>query len=483
MKEQLKDIYENIDNNFERYIEELRNYFRVPGNSYTGEAIEEAAEATAKYIRDIGGEAKLVPLKGGFPVVYGKLKSKNPKAKTLLYYSHYDVVGVTPELWTVPPFAAEIVDAEKINLPAQIGKVIVARGANDKKGLDMAFALALGAIREVAGDVPVNVIFAIEGEEEIYSPNFKQFVDEYYDELNEADACYAPGSYRQSQLGVLVIHPGYNGLMEFYLEIESGAWGGTIDGRSLMSADGAFVDQPMLRLIHAITTMLSPDGKVLIEGFYDNWVPPTPEERREIEKSKELLSETTIAQFLPRLASVKRFKGGLPVEDLFEDCLVVPHIFCLGITSGLSKRSLSSYEELVPMKAQAKLQCRFGPDLSSEEILQKIRRHLYKCGFPEINVRCSTHRTEWSRSPVSEDIVQALVKMAEIHGVEYVIWPSSIGTCGLYLFNRPPLSKPVVCGALGHGGRQHVQDEYITVEGFRDQIKGTVTFLHEYASI
>ncbi len=59
--------------------------------------MEETAEATAETIRAIGAEAKVIPLKDGYPVVYGKLMSKNPKAKTLLFYCFYDVVPVTPE--------------------------------------------------------------------------------------------------------------------------------------------------------------------------------------------------------------------------------------------------------------------------------------------------------------------------------------------------------------------------------------------------
>ena len=468
MKNNLKGVYEYIDENFERYIEEIRDYLRTTGVSYTGEGIEETAEATAQHIRAIGGEAKLVPIKGGYPVVYGKLRSANPKAKTILYYSHYDVVQVTPEEWTFPPFAAEIVNAEEIELPAEMGKVIVARAAHDKKGPILGVILALGAIKEVLGDVPVNVIFLIEGEEEIASPNLRKFVDEYYEELRKADAWYDCGSFRQFPSGLLVIHPGTAGGMIVDLEIKGGAWGGTTDGRGLWSAYVSFVDQPLLRLVHAISTMINRDGEVLIEGFYDNWIPPTPEERVEIEKTKELIGETTIMR---DLANVERFKGGLPAEEFLEDYLTAPHIVPVGISSG--------YKEDIPMKATARLYCRFVPNLSSEEILQKIRRHLYKYGFPEIEAHTTRH-VEWSRSPISEDIVRALVRMAEIHGIKYVIWPTpAFGP--VHLFTRSPLNLPMVYGGLGHGGHFHAADEYITVEGVRDHMKGIVTFLHEYA--
>jgi len=319
----------------------------------------------------------------------------------------------------------------------------------------------------------VNVIFVLEGEEEIYSPHLKQFVDEYYEELNEADAVYSPGSYRQLPSGLLIIHPGYNGFVELELEVKGGAWGGTTDQRAVWSGYAPFVDPPLLRLQHAMTTMFGPDGKVLVDGFYDNWAPPTPEERRELEKSKERLGDSTILQ---DLASVKRFRGGRSVEELFEECITVPQLFPVGVQSGYIPLSY------IPMEAKAKLQCRFGPNLSSEEILQKIRGHLDNHGFPEIEIHC-TNRFEWARSSISEDVVRALIRMAEIHGVDYVVWPTSPAVLSLDLFNRSPLNKPIVCGALGHGGRLHIANEYITVEGIREQMKGTVTFLHEYANI
>jgi len=469
-----KAVYEHIDKNFDKYIEEERKYLRVKCISATGEGMQEGAEATAKTIRAIGAEAKIVPLEGGHPAVYGKIKSKNPKAKTLMVYSFYDVVPIEhPEMWKFPPFAAEMVDAEKIGAPTEMGKVIVARGAHDKKGVHLPFIMTVGAIKEVTGDIPVNVLFVIEGEEEIYTPNLKQFVDKYYDELNKADAIWSPGSYRQLPSGLLIIHPGYNGFMQLDLTVEGGAWGGATGGRTPWSGYVSFLDQPMLRLVQALNTMFDSDGKVLVEGFYDNWLAPTPEQRRDIEKCKERFGDTSI---MDDLSSVKRFKGGLPPEELLEDFLTAPHIIPIGINSGYITLSY------IPAKATARLHVRFCPNMTSEEILQKVRKHLYTRGFPEIEVHC-TKRTETGRGPASADVVQAVVRMAEIHGVDYVIWPSSPATCGIHFFAGAPLYKPVVCGSLGHGSRFHAPNEYITVEGMRDQMKGLVTFLHEYANM
>ena len=472
-----KDIYEYIDKNFDKYIEEERNYLKIRSISFSGEGIKNGAEATAKYIKAIGGEVEIVPSKvRKHPVVYGKLKSKNPKAKTLIFYSWYDVVDVIPEEWTFPPFAAEIVDAEKVRLPAEFGKVIVARGAIDKKGSTLPIILTLGAIKEVTGDVPVNVIFVLEGEEEIMSPSLRPFVGDHYDELNMADAVWSPGSFQQFPSGLLVIHGGYNGFVQLNLEIKGGMWGGTTDQRKVWSGYNIWPDQPLLRLMHAISTMISRDGRALIEGFDENWMPPTPKEREQLERSKAQFDKTTIRD---DLTAVNRFLGGRSGQEIFEEYLTeysYPQIIPIKINSPHMDLSF------IPMEAKARLDCRFGTNTTTEECLQKVRKHLYKCGFPEIEVS-ATDRHEPSRTPISADVVQALVKTAEIHGVEWAFWPSSPGTSPLYLFSRPPLNKPIVCGSLGHGGRFHAPDEYYTVEGIRNKMKGTITFLHEYANM
>jgi len=473
-----KTIYEYIDKNFDKYIEEERKYLKIKCVSSSGEGIQNGAEATANYIKSIGGEAQIVPSKVGMhPVVYGKIKSKNPKAKTLIFYSWYDVVDVIPEEWTFPPFAAEIVNAEKVRLPAELGKVVVARGALDKKGSTLPIILALGAIREVTGDFPVNMFLVIEGEEEIWSPSLRPFVEDYYDELNTADAVWSPGSFQEFASGLLVMHGGYNGFVELNLEVKGGKWGGTTDQRKVWSGYNIWLDQPLSRLVHAISTIVSRDGRVLIEGFDENWMPPSPEERKELERSKAQFDKTTIRD---DLAAVNSFLGGRSGQEIYAEEYLTeysyPQIIPIEINSPHMDLSF------IPMEAKARLDCRFGPNITSEECLQKVRKHLFKCGFPEIEVSAGS-RHETSRTPLSADIIQAMVRTAEAHAVDWALWPSSCGFSAIHLFARSPIHKPAICASLGHGGRFHAPDEYYTIEGIRRKMKGVATFLHIYASM
>jgi acetylornithine deacetylase/succinyl-diaminopimelate desuccinylase-like protein len=473
LSEELKDIYKYIDKHFDEYVKETRKYLGVLGGPIIGYGTEESANMTLKYLEDIGAEdAQLYQSKKMVaPVVYGKLKSKNPKAKTVLLYSHYDVTVYDEKEWTVPPSSAEIVDAERIKLPPELGKVIVARGAHDKKAPVLGFILSLKAIREVRGDVPVNVIFALEGEEEIMSPNFKDFVDRFMNELKRADCAYSFGSYRQLPSGLLIIHPGYKGLTELELSVRGGDWGGRIDGKDLWSGMVAFADQPLARLVNAIGTMVDKNGRVLIEGFYDKYRPPTPEEKRDLEKVRKYFDEKSWLADL----NIKRFRDvGKPPVELFIDYIVGTQVALTGLQSGTG--------DTLPQKAKAQLHFRFGPNYRRTDFLEFVKKHLAKNGFPEIEVN-QIRGNDWSRSTIDQGIGPAVVKTAKLFGVEYVIWPTSPATDAFYLLNQEPLKLAECCGSLGKGGRFHLADEYVTVEGIRDNIKGFVTTLFEYAKL
>lgn len=124
--------YERVHRFIERheaeYVEEVRRYLRLPGFSDTGEGIRESAEATLSYLKRIAADARLVETPGN-PVVYGTLRSKRPDAKTLIVYGLYDQTPLIRDEWDVDPLAAEIVEAERIGLDPELGKVICNRAA------------------------------------------------------------------------------------------------------------------------------------------------------------------------------------------------------------------------------------------------------------------------------------------------------------------------------------------------------------------
>jgi acetylornithine deacetylase/succinyl-diaminopimelate desuccinylase-like protein len=470
----LNKIYEYVDRKLDEYVEEVRRYLRQPGISHSGEGIKESAEMTLGYIKDLRPqEAKLVPLKHGHPVVYGKLRSRNSQAKTLIFYEKYDMTAVL-EGWSYPPFAATVVNGEEIGLPPSMGKVIISQGSHDKRAPDLAFILAQKVMLEVTGDVPVNIIFCIEGTEQNGSLGFDEFLGQYADELKIADAVWSPGTYRQDHSGRLNIHRGYKGNIFLELEVKGGNWGGRTDGRDLTSVHFALVNSPLSRLIQALNTLFDQDDRILVEGFYDDVRPPTSEEEDDLRK----LLETVDEEKLKRELCVKKFKKG-SFEDLFKNFILGPLITIDGIISGYTGSGIST---TLPMKAIAKIDVRLVPNMEIDSTVSKIQRHLANRGFKEVEVR-KLAGNPWCRSPRKAGICQALTRAAELMGVEYIVWPTTPAAMGVGHFNRPPFNLPVAFGMMGQGGGFHCPNEYVTVKGIADSIKYAVTFLYEFAKI
>jgi acetylornithine deacetylase/succinyl-diaminopimelate desuccinylase-like protein len=416
-------------------------------------------------------------------VVFGKIKSKNPKAKTLLCYTHYDTTSIIkPEDWVVPPHNAEIVDAERLNLPRELGKVIVARGVADKKGSFMAFLMALRAMLDITGDIPLNIIFAIEGEEELLSPKLHLFKEAYFDELKEADASWAAGSYQLDLRGRLGIQCGYKGAISIELVCKGGNWGGRTDGRDLWAGDCAMVDAPLLHLIHALASILGKNNNVLVEGFFDDVRKLTAEEKKHLKKIRESFDPA----IHKRRYFIKNFKPGDPAK-LFKNYIMGSFINVDGIVSGYTGPGIHTY---LPQTAVAKIDIRPVPNQTASDLIKKIRKHLDKNGFSNVEIRMLQQKPlEWARTSSTDPWIQALIKAAKLHGVtgdEIFIYPTSPGSDAFYLFNRPPplgCGIPMGCTCLYHGGWAHQANEYMTLKGYRDAIKYMVTAMNEYAKM
>lgn len=218
-------MYDLIDQNFDAYLEEIRAFLHQPGFSHTGEGIRESATMAMEIVRDLGTDDACRVETDGNSVVFGHLRSKRPDAETIILCSLYDVVPVTPGDWVVSPLAAEIIDPEEIGEPSHIGKVVCARGAMNQRGPMMAAILAVRAMKEATGDVPVNVIWAWEGEE-IGSPHLGQFIHAKLGDLATVQGVCAP-HMRQDRSGVLQIFRGARSKRDVELRIRSGEWGGT----------------------------------------------------------------------------------------------------------------------------------------------------------------------------------------------------------------------------------------------------------------
>lgn len=460
--ENLKPIYAHIDANFNQHLEKVKTFVRQPSISGEGVGLAEMAELVAGSIRELGGRSEIAPT-SGWPVVYGEIDEGRPR--TLLLYGMYDVQPVAGEDWLVPPFAGEVIDFDGL------GPCVVSRGATNQKGPLAGALSALQSIRQVAGRLPVNVKFMVEGEEELGSRHLPEFVERYQDRLG-ADGAYFP-VFGQDRTGKPILWLGVKGIVFFEITCRGGEWGGPTT-RGIHGSQGAWIASPVWRMLHAITSMTDRNERVTINGIYDNVVPPTPEDEQVLAD----LAKTFDPNVTLRANDVRRFKYDLRGVDLLRRYLFEPILNIDGIAGG---HYGAGTKTLLPHEVRAKMHVRLVPNMEPEEVRQKITAHLAEIGCSDFDVDF-VEGYPWASMSVSAPISQAMIRTLRSFGLQPEVWPNIAGSAPFYLFSRV-LHQPFTMGGLGHGGRIHSPNEYATVEGLRLFEKSVVQFLYEFASM
>jgi acetylornithine deacetylase/succinyl-diaminopimelate desuccinylase-like protein len=470
----LGPIFEHIDAHFDEYVARIQRYLQTPGISTTGEGMRESAELSRELMEEVGAvDTELVETDGN-PVVFGRMSSKRPGAKTLIASSLYDLVPVDPDEWVSPPFAAEVVDnatARTVGVPAEAGDVIVARGAANQRGPSLAFMLALEAIEAVTGDLPANIMFSLDGEEEIASPHWRQFLRKKESELATADAAFQHG-FRTNENGRHLLHCGFKGLSLFELTVRGGPWGGTLDGRDLWAADMVWVHSPIQKLIEALDAVLDGDGVCKVPGFYDGIAPRTPEEDEIYDRLRDELDLDAAA----RSRNIPHFRSHRDPRDLFVDLISGPILNIDGLVSGYTE----AFTTVMPMKATAKFDLRIVPDQSADRFFENLRTYLDDLGLDMVEID-RVGGTEPGKTSPSHPLVRAADRAGAAHGVASEVWPISAAANPLGMYARAPFDLPILFAGLGRSGNYHVPNEWCSVEGIRESMKWAVTFLHEWA--
>ena len=314
--------------------------------------------------------------------------------------------------------------------------------------------------------IPLNLIFTIEGEEEIGSPSFEAFIRANSAKL-EADGV-VDFDFSQDTTGNVAMHLGLKGIVYLDLVCRGGVKGGPTDV-SVHGSVSAWVSSPVWRLIHALGSLTDGRERILIERFYENVARPS---RREAAMLRRLARRFDERAFLREMKSLC-FKYDRHGVDLLKQGLYSPIINVNGFHAGYSGPGTKT---ILPRRATAKIDIRFGPDMEPDEVIEKFRKHLADRGFDDIEVGVRDSYT-WSKTEASEPIVEKMIRAYRHHGVDPEVWPIATWAAPYFVFSRI-LHLPVVSGGLGHGGRQHVPNEYMTVNGLRDFEKFAATFLY-----
>jgi acetylornithine deacetylase/succinyl-diaminopimelate desuccinylase-like protein len=362
---------QNISNsNKERYLNELLELLRIPSvsadPSFKNDVLK-CAETIAEGLRKIGIDKVEVCKTAGNPIVYGE-KMIDPAKPTVLVYGHYDVQPADPlELWTSPAFEPVIKTTEKHPQGA-----IYARGACDDKGQMFMHVKAVESML-AANELPCNVKFMIEGEEEVGSENLAIFVKNEKERL-KADIILV------SDTGMLAndvpsITTGLRGLS--YVEIEV-----TGPNRDLHSGlYGGCVANPINVLADMIASLHDSTGKITIPGFYDKVVELTDEERAEMAKAP--FSHEAYCKALDIAETM-----GEAGYSTMERGSIRPTLDVNGIWGGYTGEGAKT---VIASKAFAKISMRLVPDQDPEEITNLFKNHFESIAPNAVKVVVKPH--------------------------------------------------------------------------------------------
>jgi acetylornithine deacetylase/succinyl-diaminopimelate desuccinylase-like protein len=448
----LEAAFRYIDEHLEESFAALFEYCRLPTVSAHGTAIQETAGHTLRLLQAEGFETRLLPKPpGGFPVIYAERAGRSPK--TLLFYNHYDVQPPDPlDEWTSPPFE-----------PERRGDALYGRGVSDDKGNIVSRMLALRALEHAFGELPCNVKFFVEGDEEIGSPQIAPFMAEHGG-LFAADACVWEWGYALWD-GSPTLMLGAKGLLCVDIEVQG-------PNRDVHSSFGTVVPNPAWRLAWALGSIKGPDEQVLIDGFYDGVKTPTEEELAALR----LLPDDG-EQFLESLGLHGAVLGVKDVDyrrrHIFEPTCTIN-----GLTSGYQGQGTKT---VLPARASAKLDFRLVDDQDPDDLIAKLRAHLERFGFDDVVVRQSSSERA-ARTPMDApfiDVAQAAARDA--YGREAYLVPSMAATGPMYHFVHDLGLATVMAGINYVGGCDHAPNEHVRIEDYRRGTKHIAAILHRFA--
>ena len=338
--------------NKERFLNEYKDFLRIPSISSLPEHaqdVRKAADWVVERLKEAGIEDVSIGETGGHPVVHGQWM-KAPGRPVVLIYGHFDVQPVDPlDLWDRPPFEPEEVD----------GKVY-ARGACDDKGSMLPAILAAEALLKTSGQLPVNLKFFFEGQEEIGSPDLPAYVAEHKDLLACDFVVSADGSQWAEDQPMLVLSR--RGLSALQIDVTSAK----IDSHS--GNFGGTYRNPIHALADILSSLHSEDGRIAVDGFYDTVAELSPEQRRQI---AELPFDQK--EFLGRVGATETF--GEPGYSTCERIWIRPTLEVNGIWGGFQGEGVKT---VIPAAAHAKITCRLVADQDPEDIAQKVIDHVMR---------------------------------------------------------------------------------------------------------
>lgn len=452
----MTDVKTFIEKNKETYLSELFELLRIPSVSadsrHKGD-VRNAATYVLQKLKEAGVDRSELMETGGHPIVYAE-KIVDPAKPTVLVYGHYDVQPPDPlALWNSPPFEPTVRDGK-----------IYARGSCDDKGQFYMHIKALEIMMK-HGDVPCNIKFMIEGEEEVGSAHLGEFVKANKAKL-KADVILISDTALIS-LDQPSITVGLRGLS--YMEVQV-----TGPNRDLHSGVyGGAVTNPANALCQMIASLHDENGKVNIPGFYDDVAELSAEERAALNRAPFNLEEYKKEL---GIADVHGEKGYTTLERTGTR----PTLDVNGIWGGYTGEGAKT---VLPSTASAKISMRLVPNQHPDKITALFTRHFQSLAPKSVTVKVTAHHGgEAAVTPTDSKAFRAAAKAFEEVWGKNPIPTRDGGSIPIVALFKKELGLDTVLMGFGlDSDALHSPNEHYGIKNFLIGIETIVAFHRHYA--
>ncbi len=424
------------DSNLNNLISDLQILIRQPSVSAKNEGIEECAKLVTKLLKKSGLKSEILRLKKGVaPIVYGEIKSKKNPTKTLMFYNHYDVQPAEPfDLWDDPPFSG-----------IRKGNKIFGRGATDDKGELITRIKAVEACLKTTGDVPCNIKFVIEGEEETGSAHIEEYLKKYKKKFSCDGVIWEFGYIDTKNRPIIGL--GMKGLLFVELSIKESI----IDAHSSLAV---LIKNPAWRLIEAINTLRNSNGKILIKDWYKEVTPFS-------KKDLELIRKEPFDEYVfKKEFGIKSFVGNKKGMDAKKALVGGTTCNIAGFISGYTGDGAKT---VLPGKALVKIDFRLVPKMDPKKQVMRLKKHLKSKGFGDVKIKVF-HGEAAARTSSSEPFVIQVKAAADKSFGKSILNVSNAGTGPMYPFVDILMAPCISIGSTYMFSRIHSPNEFARVD-------------------
>src|SRR3954463_2878323 len=407
-RDDLAPIYDQIGKRHDEAVKRIQTWINQPTIAAERVGNDEGTQMMIDLLRDAGFQSAVKVPTEGKPGVFATCDAG--ATKTLGLYFMFDVKQVDPKEWTSPPWEARLVDKPGL------GKVIVGRGAVNQKGPEGAFLAALHAIRGAGRKPPVNLVLVAEGEEGIGSPHFTQGVRRpgVMQALAKCAGIWMPFA-AQGPDGEVTINLGAKGIIECELVASGEKWGRG-PAKDIHSSLRASVDSPSFHLVQALNTLVTPDGvDPAIDGWFERVRKLSPAEQQMVDVAARRERE----EVMKKMLGVQRWVRDVPFREAETRLAGQPTVNIEGLVGGYTG---PGGKTVLPHRAVAKLDFRLVPDMTVDDCVKKLRAHLTKRGFGDLEINVGGASPP-NTTPPDAPLIQAELATYRKYGIDAMLWP------------------------------------------------------------